>query len=413
MANLHFPWLFIGPPGTGKTRAARKMIADSLSITEAEVYPKDMRMFKVGDDYECRVYCSPYHFEIDIPDMSMQDKQILVEVLTMLFSAGDVFAGLKTNKRKLVILRRAHCLSLAAAVRLRWILETRICPEGGTGMVWLCAREITGALSVVEDIFVRVRVPVPTEERWRKTWAEYPKLADSYAEFEGRMDRAAAIVRWGGKCLEQGSYPRTVAHCYEDLIVAILRGCIRASRKKIVTPPLSMAIWIRERVYDLLGLCQTGTEFLDGYSSAVEKALLNSYCTYPMFREANAVIAATEPNTSYRNPISLEKMLLDITLAFWCTAQLEVDATLDELESHLPVEVHGDTGDLESSKEPVVKDPAPKKSAAKKSGTKGIGKSKKRITVGEGNTIIEPETVEPKKPRRAKKTAVAKEPSVG
>jgi hypothetical protein len=157
MDKLSFPWMFIGPPGSGKTTAARKMLADSMGVPVEDVYPKDTRIFKVGDDYDCRVYCSPYHFEIDIPDMSMQDKQILVEILSMLFSAGDVFAGLKTNKRKLVILRRAHCLSLAAAVRLRWILETRICPQDGTGMIWICAREITGALSVIEDIFVRVR----------------------------------------------------------------------------------------------------------------------------------------------------------------------------------------------------------------------------------------------------------------
>ena len=408
MANLHFPWLFIGPPGTGKTRAARKMIADSLHITEAEVYPKDMRMFKVGDDYECRVYCSPYHFEIDIPDMSMQDKQILVEVLSMLFSAGDVFAGLKTNKRKLVILRRAHCLSLAAAVRLRWILETRICPEGGTGMVWLCAREITGSLSVVEDIFVRVRVPVPTREEWAVTWAACPQIADSYDKFEGRMDRPAALLRWGKKCLEERTYPQMVSQCYTSLIVEILRGCIRASLKKITGPPLATALWVRERVYDFLGLCQTGTEFLDGYCAAVETALLNSYCTFPMFRAAIAVIAATEPNTSYRNPISLEKMLLDICLAFWHTAQAEDETVLRELESRLPVEDYG-VGDLESQAALMAADATAAKPTTKRAQPKGAGKSKKRVAVGEGNTIIEPEAEVKPKPRRAKKSVVAKE----
>jgi hypothetical protein len=388
------------------------MIADSLGITEQEVYPKDLRMFKVGDDYECRVHCSPYHFEIDIPDMSMQDKQILVEVLTMLFSAGDVFAGLKTNKRKLVILRRAHCMSLAAAVRLRWILETRICPEGGTGMVWLCAREITGSLSVVEDVFVRIRVPQPTKEQWRQTWAEYPKLADSYEQFEGRMDRANALVRWGSKCLDSDSYPKMISQCYDGLIVEILRGCIKAARKGIAVPPLATALWIRERVYDLLGLCQTGTEFLDGYSSAIESALLKSYCSYTMFRAAVVVIASTEPNTSYRNPISLEKMLLDICLAFWKTAQLESPEVLAELESHLPVEVHG-TGDLESPEGVVATDAAPTKSTGKKSVAKGAGKSKKRVAVPAGNTIVEPETEVKPKPRRTKKTAVAPEPTMG
>ena len=54
--------------------SARQKLADSLGVTVAEVYPKDIRMFKVNDDYECRVYCSPYHFEIDIPDMSLSCK---------------------------------------------------------------------------------------------------------------------------------------------------------------------------------------------------------------------------------------------------------------------------------------------------------------------------------------------------
>ena len=402
MANLHFPWLFIGPAGTGKTRAARRMIADSLHITEAEVYPKDMRMFKVGDDYECRVYCSPYHFEIDIPDMSMQDKQILVEVLTMLFSAGDVFAGLKTNKRKLVILRRAHCLSLAAAVRLRWILETRICPEGGTGMVWLCAREITGSLSVVEDIFVRVRIPVPTREEWASTWATAPQIADSYDLFEGRMDRPAALLRWGKKCMEENTYPQMVSQCYDSLIVEILRGCIRAAIKKVAIPPLATAIWVRERVYDFLGLCQTGTEFLNGYCTAVETAFLKSYCTYPMFRAAITVIAATEPNTSYRNPISLEKMLLDICLAFWHTAHATSEDELRELESRLPIEDYG-VGALESTAANVATDAPATKAPAKRAAPKGAGKVKKRGADGEGNTIIEPEGEVKPKPRRTKK----------
>lgn len=69
MEKLAFPWLFIGPPGAGKTIAARQMLADGFGVSLEDVYPKDIRMFKVGDDYECRVYCSPYHFEIDIPDM--------------------------------------------------------------------------------------------------------------------------------------------------------------------------------------------------------------------------------------------------------------------------------------------------------------------------------------------------------
>jgi hypothetical protein len=422
MEKLHFPWIYVGPPGTGKTRSARQMLADSLGVTVAEVYPKDIRMFKVNDDYECRVYCSPYHFEIDIPDMSMQDKQILVEVLSMLFSAGDVFSGLKTSKRKLVLLRRAHNLSLAAAIRLRWIMETRVCPEGGTGMIWLCAREITGALSVLEDLFVRVRIPTPTETTWKSTWAANPAIADNYKVFDGRMDRAFALTRWGKTCTDKESYPRIISNCYEDLIIEMLRGCIKASIKKVEMPPLLLALWIRERVYDLLGLCQTGIEFLDGYSAAAENALLKSYCTAPMFKAAIAVIATAEPNTSYRNPISLEKMLLDICTAYWKTAHLESPEVLAKLESALPVEVYGTdaSGNMEPREDGVDDSAAFNASTTKKSGPKGTGKAKKRSTVEPGNEIVEPPAaaeIKPVKPKRVAKkrtgTKAAAEAVVG
>lgn len=404
MEKLQFPWLFVGPPGAGKTQRARQMLADGLGVSLASVYPKDIRMFKVNDDYECRVYCSPYHFEVDIPDMSMQDKQILVEVLSMLFSAGDVFSGLKTNKRKIVFLRRAHNLSLAAAVRLRWIMETRICPEGGTGMIWVCAREITGALSVVEDLFVRIRVPVPTLATWTKTWS-----ADSYTVFDGRMDRAFAVSKWGATCDKAGVYPRVIANCYEELIVEIIRGSVRAAIKKVTMPPLLLALWIRERVYDLLGLCQTGIEFLDGYMCAIEKAFLQNYCTATMFKAAVYAIVCAEPNTSYRNPISLEKILLDICIAFWRTAQNESQVVLAKLESLLPVGVNGgDTsGNMEPREDGVDDSAIYNTSTTKKSVSKGVGKAKKRITNEPGNTIVEPSKETKPKSRAPKKRTTA------
>lgn len=411
MEKLAFPWLFIGPPGAGKTVAARQMLADGFGVSLEDVYPKDIRMFKVGDDYECRVYCSPYHFEIDIPDMSMQDKQILVEVLSMLFSAGDVFSGMKTNRRKIVILRRAHCLSLAAAIRLRWILETRVCPDGGTGMVWLCAREITGAVTVVEDIFVRIRVPILTEVEWATKWAAYPAIANSYNFFEGRNDRAAALVKWGQPCIENQSYPRVISNCYEDLLVAIIRGCIGAAKAGVERPPLSLALWIRARVYDILGLCQTGIEFMDGYSAAIETMLLKSYCTFPMFKCVIAVIATAEPNTSYRNPISLEKILLDICIALWKSTALETKETLAEIESRLPLEVHGAdaSGDLDAAADGVETNAITGPNTGKKTSERGTGKGKKRVTTrtGEGGDGAEKESKPKPKPRAPRKRTVA------
>ena len=382
---MDFPLLFVGPAGSGKTFRAREHLANNLGVSINDVYPKDLRLFKLSDDYECRVFCSPYHFEIDIPDMSMQDKQILVEVLTMLFSAGDVFSGLKTNKRKLVILRRAHCLSLAAATRLRWILETWICPVGGTGMIWLCAREITGSLAVIEDIFVRMRVPCLTREAWIKRWAG-SKIADIYDKLEGRLDRAYMLEKWGDKCIELNTYPRITANCYEELMVEIIRGCVKGALKNIEKPPLALASWIRERVYDFLGLCQTGTEFLDGYSGAIENAFQNGYCTYPMFIGVIKVLALSEPNTSYRNPISLEKILLDICIVLWNTTMAETNEVLVKIESKLPVaEVHGDS--MESSEGGMGEGATTVESTKKRGAGRGPTKAKKRGESTDGSTV--------------------------
>jgi hypothetical protein len=394
---MEFPWLFVGSAGVGKTTFAREKLASLIGVPIEDVYPKDIRLFKVADDYECRVYCSPYHFEIDIPDMSMQDKQILVEVLSMLFSAGDVFSGLKTNKRKLVILRRAHCLSLAAAVRLRWILETWICPVGGTGMIWLCAREITGSLAVVEDIFVRARVPCLTREQWSEAWSHNSKIANMYDRLDARMDRAKALEKWGLTCLEKDALPRFTSSCYEDLVVEIIRGCIGAALQKKETPPLALAIWLRERVYDILGLCQTGTEFLDGYSAAIEMAFQRSYCSFNMFRSVIFVLASSEPNTSYRNPISLEKILLDITIALWKTAALEPDDVLHKLESKLPVVEYGT---LVEDAEGTVAPGAIVKAPAKRASAKGTGKPKKTGESDDGTPVATRA-----KPRAKKATA--------
>ena len=129
MKRLDVPFLFLGPAGSGKTKELRRLIEaeNNGKIT----YPLEMRNFVVGDNYEARVFTSPYHFEIDIPNLSMQDKQIIGDLLTSFFSSGDVLNSLRSSNRKLVVLRRAHSLSLAAAIRVRAILQqfvtTRCC----------------------------------------------------------------------------------------------------------------------------------------------------------------------------------------------------------------------------------------------------------------------------------------------
>jgi hypothetical protein len=133
-----------------------------------------------------------------------------------------------------------------------------------------------------------------------------------------------------------------------------------------------------------------------------------------MFKSAIAVIACAEPNTSYRNPISLEKMLLDICNAYWKTAHNETPEVLAKLESALPVEVHGagSSGNMESREEGMDDSAAFNASTTKKSGPKGTGKAKKRSPAEPGNEIVEPPAASEKpkpKPRAAKKRTGAKD----
>jgi hypothetical protein len=187
-------------------------------------------------------------------------------------------------------------------------------------------------------------------------------------------------------------------------MIEIIRGSIKAALKNIEKPPLAMAIWIRERIYDFLGLCQTGTEFLDGYSTAIETAFLNGYCTYPMFIGVIKMLALSEPNTSYRNPISLEKILLDICITVWNTARDEPKEILAKIESKLPIaEVHGNT--VEPSEDGMGEGVAAIQPAKKKGSGRGPTKAKKGGESSDGAPITSRA-----KPRKKKGDA---EPTMG
>jgi hypothetical protein len=55
--------------------------------------------------------------------------------------------------------------------------------------------ERAGELEAASTAVVVSRVA--TEEAWRQAWLAYPAIADRYTEFDGRMDRAMALARWG------------------------------------------------------------------------------------------------------------------------------------------------------------------------------------------------------------------------
>jgi hypothetical protein len=303
MECLSVPWMFIGPTGSGKLSTARRWIeaAHKTKIT----YPLESRVFNVGDDYEARVYASPYHFEIDIPNLSMQDKQIIGELLTKFFSSADVLNSLRTSTRKLVILRRAHSLSLPAAIRVKAIIEQFVLPPDAAGMLWITAREMTGPLALLEDSFAHHRVPRMPYDAW-KTQSLPPALLteEAWDRCNGRAERAADVLTFFPDGALPG-WPRRIQDYYDEMIEMLIYQAISGK-----SPNLTVVQWIRGRVYQALSLCQTGPEIIDSCAAALQKKshLLES----PVFWKAMSVLTLAEPHTSYRTPLSLEAGLLSL-----------------------------------------------------------------------------------------------------
>lgn len=304
MNRLNIPWIFVGPSGSGKLRQARQWIEEAHQTKLT--LPLESRIFHVGDGYEARVLTSPYHFEIDIPSLSMQDKQIIGELLTTFFSSRDVLTSLRTSTRKMVILRRAHSLSLPAAIRVRAILQQYVMPPDVTGMIWITAREMTGPLALLEDTFVRYQVPRMPLEIW-STQPYIPPIFQTHEAWdkcEGRPERIAEILRFfpDGKI---PGWPRRIQDFYDEWIEILIR------RAKMDTPPnMDIVVWIRGRIYQALSLCQAAPDIIDSCAAAV--ARLHTLLEPQVFWKVMNSLAAVEPHTSYRTPLSLESGVLNI-----------------------------------------------------------------------------------------------------
>jgi len=303
MERLAVPWLFLGPAGSGKSQQMRKWIGDAHGSPIES--PLEMRTLTVGDGYEARVYTSPHHFEIDIPNLSMQDKQIIGELLTTFFSSTDVFNSLRASSRKLVVLRRAHSLSLPAAVRVRAILQQYVFPPEATGMLWITAREMTGPLLLLADGFCTHRVPRLSFTDWctKSTDQSVFHNQTAYEACEGRVDRVKALHTFFPTAT--ATYPRRIQDYYDELIRLIIRNA-----RSGAAPTLNVVNWLRASVYQMLSFCQTGPDIVDCCAAAVQRQfdLLEPH----VFWKAMESFTTAEPHTSYRTPLSLEMVLLNL-----------------------------------------------------------------------------------------------------
>ncbi len=305
MERLACPWAFIGPSGSGKATLARKWIEDAHGVKIT--YPLEVRTFNVGDGYEARVFASPYHFEIDIPNLSMQDKQIIGELLTMFLSSGDVLNSLRSSSRKLVILRRAHALSLPAAIRVSAIIQQFVLPANASGMIWITAREITGPLSLIHDAFVRYRVPRMSVSKWieSKEIPEHLRTEIAWSSLEGRPERATAMTRFFPSAESITEWPRRIQDYYDDLICTMMYGAANTKSGN-----MTIVEWLRGRVYDTLSFCQTGPEIIDQCAAAVARN--HDVIPADVFWNVMKSLSESEPHTSYRTPLSLEWAFLNM-----------------------------------------------------------------------------------------------------
>lgn len=308
MNRLSIPWLCVGPSGSGKTSLLRRWIEEAHGTTLT--YPLEVRTFSVGDGYEARVFASPYHFEIDIPNLSMQDKQIIGDLLTMFLSSRDVLSSLHTTTRKLVILRRAHCLSLPAAIRVRAILQQYVQPAHASGMVWITAREVTGPLALLEESFVRWRVPRISLSAWKTHTLVPPayQTEDAWHHLEGRPDRAVKMAAHFPAPLDPPVWPRRIQNYYDEMIAEMMLGAKHYG--STLEPNLDTIQWIRGRVYEALSFCQTGPEILDACAAAATR--LSDSLPPVVFWEIMEVLSNSEPHTSYRTPLALEWAMLNM-----------------------------------------------------------------------------------------------------
>lgn len=267
---MTYPTLWIGPAGSGKLRAARAALG-----TPPDMTPR-LQTLMVGD-YAARYWEFPTHMEVDIMDLSMMDKQILPEILNQLLSTREVTGG----GRKVMILRRIHGLSPAAAIRLRACLEELVWSAGAPAMIWCTARVVNSVVLGLLDGFVYRRVA---------------------GEGDGaRADRVA---------VSKGLTPIDMVPTIQSYIAEMLRQMVVALGEG--PPCLAAATWIRARIYELLGLMLTGSDLVSGLTWATVRMAAAGSLSGGAARRILGVLSRVRWVPSYRTPLILEMIVTEV-----------------------------------------------------------------------------------------------------
>ena len=265
---MAYPHLWIGPAGSGKLTAARKALG-------AEDMEPRLQILEIGD-YAARYWELPTHMEIDVMDLSMMDKQIIPDLLTQLLSTRDVCG----SGRKIMIIRRIHGLSPAAAVRLRVCLEELVWSAGAPAMIWCTARTVNSAVACVMDGFVYRRVPGPPE----------PSL---------KLALKTKFVPAGTEIATVQTY---IAEMLRQMVMALSEG----------PPTLAAAAWIRGRIYELLGLMITGSDLVGFLAWATVRMAAAGALPSAKAKAVLGVLARARWVPSYRTPLMLEMIVVAV-----------------------------------------------------------------------------------------------------
>jgi hypothetical protein len=217
--------------------------------------------------------------EIDVMDLSMMDKQILPELLSQLLRTRDVCG----SGRKIMILRRIHALSPAAATRLRACLEELVWSPGAPAMIWATTRVVNSVVLGILDGFVYRRAPGTD-----------------------RADTKALAIALGVPTPEMvPTIQSYIAEMIRQMVVALDEG----------PPCLAAATWIRARVYDLLGLMITGADLIAGMTWAVVRLAAAGALDSVRARAAIDVLARARWVPSYRTALMFELIVASVYMS--------------------------------------------------------------------------------------------------
>ena len=237
-----------------------------------------LQLLEIGD-YQARYWEFPTHMEIDVMDLSMMDKQILPELLSQLLSTRDVCG----SGRKVMILRRIHALSPAAATRFRACLEELVWAPGSVAMIWATARVVNAVVLGILDGFVYRRVPGTVRPDTK---------ALALALGVPNMDTVPTVQSY-------------IAEMLRQMMMALDEG----------PPCLAAATWIRGRVYDLLGLMITGADLVAGLTWATVRLAAAGALDTARAHAVLDVLARARWVPSYRTALMFELIVSSVYAA--------------------------------------------------------------------------------------------------